>query len=130
MSRLTLASVLPFDGSRGVRLKKRRLFYVVCVALSVLSISYVFSAQQAEYERKCLSGFSEKNNKAGIVDYYKDWTTIDITEDQVAISRVEQNEYGTYDYEYSVLGGRGSGFATGNNCGHEEISPEGPVPLK
>lgn len=111
-------------------MKKRRLFYVICIALSVLPIFYVAGAYQAEYERKCLSGFSEKNNKAGIADYYSMTTTADITDSQVSISHVRPNDYGTYDYEYSVLDGRGSGFATGNNCGHEEVNPKEPVLLK
>ncbi len=111
-------------------MRKRRLFCAVSIAFGVLSFLYVFRAHQAEYERNCLSGFSERNNKAGIIDYYSKRTDVHITESQVSISRVEANDYGTYDYEYSVLGGWSSGFATGNNCGNEEISPKGPEQLK
>lgn len=107
-------------------MSKRRLFYVISIALSAFSIFFASSARKAEYERNCLSGFSEKNNRAGIAGYYNSRNIIRINEHQVLISNVRANEYGTYDYEYSVVGGMASGFATGNNCGHEEISPKGP----
>ncbi len=107
-------------------MRKRRLFYVISIALSVFSIFYALSEDRAEYEQNCLSGFNEKNNMAGIVDYYNGRKIALINEKQVLIRNVRPNEYGAYDYEYSILGGTASGFATGNNCGHEEISPKGP----
>ena len=111
-------------------MKTRILFFVALLIVIVYCLFYIWSMSQSDYGRNCLSGFSIEKNIKGIASYYNNIGKAEIKESDIEITNVIKGEGSGYDYEYSILDGRASGFATGNNCGYEEISPKSSELLK
>ena len=124
-------AVMPKGSSKGemkfvpVHLENRTSLFVKLFLLMIFIFIILYVHRRVEYDNQyyqdvCLSGFSVENNRKEIAEYYTSDRRIGVNVvdwRDVAIYNIKREDDGRHSYQYDVLGKRGFGFGTGNNCG-------------